>query len=510
MDWNDGYVADIEYEAGFFPEQSPSHLNVACVLNGVEPIPLDKPFTYFELGCGRGLTANILAASNPQGSFYAADFNPAQVAGARQLAATAQLENLTFLENNFAELADGKVPLPQLDFITMYGVYTWVNAENRRHIVRFIDRYLKPGGIVFLSYNVMPGWSAALPLQRLMLEYAARCPGRTGVQIEQLRNFIGRLDDMQAAYFCANPAVKYRLDSLMTDKASYLAHEYMNQGWQPLYYADVARDLAAAKLDYVGSAELPMAFPRLYLTPEKQEMLAAMPDAAMRETVKDYLLNTPFRQDVFMRGTRRMTSLRQMEWLQQMGLALTVPREAATHEIAWAFGKMNGREDVFIPILDALATGPRTLAELTALPALNGHTLAGLAEVAALLTASAQAAPYFACSARMDSESAHRMNRAVAQQSSLDDDYQTLASPLLGNGVGSGLVQRLIYLSLCQQLDETDAAVIADRVRRIMAEQGRRITAPGDLLELEEAEVRRTVSAILEKRLPVWRQLGVL
>lgn len=77
MDWTDGYASDVEYTAGCYREQAPG------ALNGIEPVPADAEFTYFELGFGRGLTANVLAA-------------------ARQLAADAQLINLTLLENGRA------------------------------------------------------------------------------------------------------------------------------------------------------------------------------------------------------------------------------------------------------------------------------------------------------------------------------------------------------------------------------------------------------------------------
>ncbi len=263
MKWNDGYVADIDYPSGFFEEQSPAYLHFACVLNGYEPVALDAPFSYCELGSGRGLTANLLAASNPQGDFYAVDFLPSHVAGARQLSRAAQLDNLTLLEDSFADLAEGRVAgLPQFDFITLHGVYTWVTADNRKHIVNFIKRYLKPGGIAYVSYNALPGWNATLPLQRLMLEHADRHPGGSGAQLDGARQFIDALRATKAGYFGAQqPRLQHRLDSLKTDNANYLAHEYMNRGWQPLYHADVARDLAAAKLDYVGSTELPMAPP---------------------------------------------------------------------------------------------------------------------------------------------------------------------------------------------------------------------------------------------------------
>jgi tRNA G46 methylase TrmB len=80
MEWREGYTADVEYSAGFYREQSPAYLNFVCWLNGFEPVALDQPFSYCELGFGHGLTVNILAASNPHATFYGTDFNPAQVA----------------------------------------------------------------------------------------------------------------------------------------------------------------------------------------------------------------------------------------------------------------------------------------------------------------------------------------------------------------------------------------------------------------------------------------------
>ena len=46
---------------------------------------------------------------------------------------------------------------------------------------------------------------------------------------------------------------------------AYLSHEYLNAHWAPCYHADVARDLAAAKLEFLGSANLFENFPELSL-----------------------------------------------------------------------------------------------------------------------------------------------------------------------------------------------------------------------------------------------------
>jgi SAM-dependent methyltransferase len=513
MDWTAGYASDIEYTAGFYREQSPAYLNFACVLNGYEPVALNRPFTYFELGFGRGVTANVLAASNPQGQFYAADFNPAHVAGARALAATAQLANLTLLENSFEELARGQVAdLPQFDFITLHGIYTWVTAENRQHIVNFIARYLKPGGIVYLSYNAMPGWSAALPLQRLLIEHADLYPNRSDVQIKHAAAFVEQLNAAKAAYFTNSPTLTHRLDTLKNGNAQYLVHEYLHRHWQPLYHADVARDMSAAKLEFVGSADLPYAYPGLYLNAEKQELLNAIPDASLRETFKDYFLNTGFRKDVFVRGARRMTLPRQVEWLQQVGLALLVPREESKLTMKLSFGEVNGKEELYGPVLDALAKQPHSLAELAALPALKGQSASTLAQVAALLTASGQTSTYFT-STKIAVDSAHKMNRALAAQTRYGDEYQVLASPLLGNGVTTNFVERLVYWVLSQQPREQDANAITRQAWQIMAAQGRRMVREGNPIESEEgnlAELGPQVKAVLASKVQIWRQLKLL
>lgn len=510
MNWSDGYVVDTEYRVGFCRKQAPSYLSIVCIMNGYEPVPLDRPFTYFELGCGHGFTASVLAASNPQGRFYAADFMPSHIAAGRQLAGTAQLDNLTLLENSFAELAAGKVDVPPLDFITLHGVYSWVSPENRGHIVAFISRYLKPGGIVYVSYNALPGWSSVAPLQRLVLEHANAHPGSRDAQVQGARALIDRMIAAKAGYFeNTTKSLTTRLESWKKYDSHYLSHEYMNRCWQALYHADVARELAAAKADYVGSVELGTSFEHMCLTQEQRDLLGAAPDPAWRETLKDYFMNTVFRGDVFVRGARCMTPARRRHWMEQLGVALTVPREAAT--LGFPPAEAPGAQgDVAAPLLDLLAECPRSLAELASLPS---HNMSSAAQVMALAVLHNQGLPYFLGAASQPAAPAQRLNAAIAQQSLLDDRHQAFASPLLGNGVGIGLIGRLAYGALPQPPERMDAMAITRQVWQAMKDQGAPILdadKPDGTKEDELAEILPTVKKLLEVRLPTWRQLKFL
>src|SRR4051812_15322655 len=112
--------------AGYYRQQSPALISLACLLGGVAaPMPSGADsLSYLELGCGQGLGALILAASNPSWTVTAIDFNPAHIATARAWAAEAGLENIRFLEADFTTLAEdpAAAAVPEADYVSMHGV----------------------------------------------------------------------------------------------------------------------------------------------------------------------------------------------------------------------------------------------------------------------------------------------------------------------------------------------------------------------------------------------------
>ena len=71
MEWNQGYIADIEYIHGFYAELAPEQLAMAALMRGNRAPALTEGFTYFEMGCGQGDSLNLLAAANPRAGFTA-------------------------------------------------------------------------------------------------------------------------------------------------------------------------------------------------------------------------------------------------------------------------------------------------------------------------------------------------------------------------------------------------------------------------------------------------------
>ncbi|HTP93168.1 MAG TPA: class I SAM-dependent methyltransferase, partial [Xanthobacteraceae bacterium] len=118
------------------------------------------------------MTATILAATHPSGRFCGIDFMAAHIENARNFAAECEIENVEFHATDFSAAAEAD--FGGFDYIVSHGVYSWVNAQGQNSLRRFIDRHLKPGGLVYVSYYAIPGRAADLPFQRLV-----RALGRT-------------------------------------------------------------------------------------------------------------------------------------------------------------------------------------------------------------------------------------------------------------------------------------------------------------------------------------------
>src|SRR5262249_48536004 len=159
MDWTAGYVTEIDYTHGYYRELCPGVLRLACLSAGIAP-PSTKPLRYLELGYGQGLSLNIHAAAIAS-EFWGTDFNPTQVAHARALA-DASGSGVNLLDDSFAELA-ARQDLPEFDVIALHGIWSWISEENSRAIVDLIGRKLRVGGMLYISYNCLPGWSPMLP-----------------------------------------------------------------------------------------------------------------------------------------------------------------------------------------------------------------------------------------------------------------------------------------------------------------------------------------------------------
>jgi SAM-dependent methyltransferase len=294
-----GYVTDTSYTDQFFRELAPAWLNYVAALNGARPIAVDRPFVYLELGCGFGTSTVVNAGSYPRGQFHGCDIIPAHVEGGRRHAAAFGVTNVTFHEADFEHLLARR--LPPCDFIVLHGVYSWVDDEARAAVRRVIDDRLKPGGLVYVSYNCLPGWASEAPLRKLLVEFSRPHDGDTASRTAAALDALTTFSRARPRYFKANPSALTAVEAWHKRDTEYVVHEFMNAAWQPFYAVDVADQLEAIGLRYVGSATLADNHPPLVLDAESAKAVAALETERQRQVATDFATNQRFRRDVFAR-----------------------------------------------------------------------------------------------------------------------------------------------------------------------------------------------------------------
>ncbi len=506
--WTEGYISGIDYTHGYYPELAPARLQLSALTAGYDvPKSTSGQLNYLELGFGQGLSVNIHAAATG-GQFWATDFNPSHAANAQSLAMASGAE-LTVLDDSFGELA-ARPDLPAFDIIALHGIWSWISDANRKVIVDIAKRHLKPGGLFYISYNVTPGWSPAMPLRHLLTEHAER--SEQGAVVDRINNsldFAQRVVDAGAAYFKAYPAVAERLGKMKDQSRNYLAHEYFNADWYPMPFSQTATLLEAAKLTFAASAHLLDNVDAVNLTADAQKFLSEIPDTMLRQTVRDYFVNQQFRRDVFVKGARHLPQLERMQRLQTLAFVLLLTHKDRPEKVTGTLGEANLQEAVYKPVFDALASdnhSPKTIAQLQTL--CKGVDFNQITQALQILAGSGAVAP---AQEKLVIQNARKttklLNSELCRRAEASTDVSHLASPTTGAGVSVNRFEQLFLRA--SELKEKDAP---GYVWRVLKAQGQSIVKEGKTLEGEDAnlaELRAQHDLFESKRLPVLKSLGI-
>ncbi|MDR2213402.1 MAG: methyltransferase regulatory domain-containing protein [Pseudomonadales bacterium] len=509
--WSEGYVSEIGYTYGYYTEMNPLRSRLALLNHGIVPPPVLG--NACELAFGQGISVAVHAAASPI-QWHGTDFNPGQAAFAQELVENSGSDAKLY-DQSFEEFCR-RDDLPDFDFIGLHGIWSWISPENQACIVDFLKRKLKVGGLLYISYNTLPGWSAFAPMQHLMAQHEQTLgSGGFGViqRIEQALGFVDRLLATNPIYARANPQIPERLKKLKEQNKQYLAHEYFNRHWYPMHFATLANSKQAAKLDFACSAHYLDSVDNINLTQDQLTLMREIQDPIFAQTVRDFMVNQQFRRDYWVKGVRKLSVLEQSEQLASVRVLLNVPREDVSLRATGSLGQADMNEKIYAPVLDLLGDHkPRTLGEIV--EAMRPHNInqAQVLSVAMVLSGTGQlahaqeSAVIAKCKKQTD-----KLNRHLMRKSRTSGDINVLASPVTGGGFNTGRFQRLFAMAYSDGLRE--ASEWAKFTWDILRAQGQRILRDGKAIESEEdnlAELNAQAETFKTKTLPILKALSIV
>ena len=507
--WNEGYFTESTYTYGYYRELSPVFMRWCLLLKGIVAPEITAESCHCELGFGQGVSANIHAAATP-GKFFGTDFNPSHAAQAKELV-EASGADAKFFEDSFEEFSKRK-DLPSFDSIGLHGIWSWISAENRRHIVEIARQHLKSGGMFYNSYNCLPGWAPASPLRELLAMYD-RYSGKSGAakgRVESALKFVEEMLAAKPAYLSLAPNFAKTFELLKKHNPDYLAHEYLNLDWDLMYFADAAEFLQEAKLDFATTAVPLDNVEKLNLSAQAMEFLRKIDNPLVKEQARDYFVNQQFRKDIFVRGIRRITPAERLDKILEMRYVLLTPAANVPLKFLTTIGEVTLSEGIYRPVLEFLQEDnfrPKNFVEYLKRNPLKDAR--GLLEVIIILVNSNHVLPCQSEAAvKLVKKSCERLNEHICERSKFEDAINFLASPLTGTGINVNRFHQ-IFFSQYKNGDKT-AEKLAAAAWKILSQQGQKLISGGKTLESPEENLKyieNLATNFLTKNLPIFKAL---
>lgn len=431
-DWSEGYVSDVNYTYGYFSELNPNSVQIPFLMAGLKPPSVQ---TACELGFGQGMSLNIHAtASNIQ--WFGTDFNPDHVSFARDLAKIGG-HDAKILDESFREFCN-RDDIPEFDFIGLHGVWTWISVENQHLLSDLIRRKLKIGGVVYISYNTLPGWATMSVLQHMLSQYDQVMGSRNESMAGRVNNafeFTQDLIKLCSPLIAQSPLLPDRIMNNSKKDSAYLAHEYLNQDWQALYFSQVAKALAPAKLSYACSINFLEDFKDCNLTAEQQQFLNNLNDPIFIQSTKDYMQNKFFRRDLWVKGARKLSPAQLSQYWHKLRFLMIVNAPDIKLEVSGVLGAITLRADIYEPIIKVLSD--YQIHDLAWIERQLSDDFDQRLLFEAMAVLQAKGAIVLAQEDEMIAAAKPRcraLNTYIMQQSVVGEEFGVLASPLTGGG----------------------------------------------------------------------------
>ncbi|OOS02225.1 Predicted methyltransferase regulatory domain-containing protein [Moraxella cuniculi DSM 21768] len=507
--WSEGYVSDINYTYGYYSELNPQNLTVPFLMAGIAPPKIRHAC---ELGFGQGLSINIHSAGSDI-NWHGTDFNPDQALFAQHLSAQANTTHKTQLyDQSFAQFCS-REDLPEFDYIGLHGIWSWISDDNRRIIVDFIRRKLRVGGVLYISYNTLPGWSGLSPLRHLFVEHDLKNSSNANtrqINTQQAINQTQAVLQLSDRLIRQTPELLNRANDLTSKNMNYLAHEYLNRDWQPMYYSQVEDWLADAKMSYACSAYYLDDYDDCLFNHEQKEYLNSINNKSLKQTTKDYLLNRQFRRDYWVKGSYQLNSAEYLQAWEELSVILIKNPDELNASITH-YRNITIMDELFLPLVDIVKDGKihsvKKLIEqlagklskqqvISLLALLIGKNDIALAQDKEQIKASL---PH-----------CQKLNLHLVNRAKTSGEIYHLASPVTTSGIGLTRIEQLFVLAHYNKVAKDGWA---DFVWQILKADNQTLIKDNQPLSGNEdnlAELQSLAEKFIKTQMPILKRLQII
>lgn len=245
------FVYDVvAYPGAPFAQTHPNRLATLATLFGLQPAPVQR-CRVLELGCTDGGNLLPMALTLPESQFVGIDLAGSAIARGQAQARELGLGNV---ELHACDLRQVDASWGQFDYIIAHGVYSWVPAAVRDHVLKVSQENLAPQGVAYVSYNAHPGGHLRKMLREMML-FHVRGVSEPGERIRQARELMVLLASSAPKTVDAYRAlVASELEQILERDPNVLFHDELAETYEPVFFHDFMAHAGAHGLQFLSEA----------------------------------------------------------------------------------------------------------------------------------------------------------------------------------------------------------------------------------------------------------------
>lgn len=530
LHWNDGYFSDFSYTKGYYGNINPLLMNFHLALAGIKSNTIDEKaedistpaeFNYLELGFGMGCSVNIHAATS-SGHYSAVDFNPEHFTYASTYAKSS---NITLYNESFKEfLARLEKEKISFDYICFHGIFSWISKENQETLLEIVYKFLKPGGVVYNSYNCFPQQTFSLPIKEILsLHYRLNNSVNLNTN-DQLLKSIDFLSEFAKTnpLFMRSPDVSNFIQRLLDMKdtsTAYIAHEYLNEHWTPFYFYEIAKMMENVKCSFAVNTDPLDHLDSCNLDVGAREFLNNIANPIFREQLKDYYVNRNFRSDIFVKGMQRFSQNVSIQRILNTKFVLTQLISAFKSGMEVVLGTLSLDKDLYKKVLEYLQSHSYKPKSGSEIMQECGIDFSSLVTLVLILMKQGMLSPTQTIDKTLK-ERARAYNAILFNQQLQDDVNPYVAAPLIGSCIGVGVIEQLIMKTYIENMenakdkdkDKEKEKDLALKTFELFKKFGKKVVEDGAVIEKDADNVKKIQTVVKEfmEKLPLYKVLGIL
>lgn len=286
----------VAYPSYTHPQTHPDRLAVIGGLFGLDPAPATR-CRVLELGCGNGTNLIPMAWALPQSEFTGIDLAAKPIAAGLEQIQSLAINNTKLVHGSITEIDQA---WGEFDYIIAHGLYSWVPAEVREHILRICRDHLSPQGIAFVSYNALPGCHLRNMLREMLL-FHVRAFESAEERIKQSVALVRFLADAQDTDDEYRLWMRAEANRIAEHSEGHLFHDELGEINDPLYFAQFMDQAARHGLQYLGEADFFEMSDHVFKDSVRQTLAQLSRNRILREQYMDFLKCRRFRQTLLCR-----------------------------------------------------------------------------------------------------------------------------------------------------------------------------------------------------------------